>query len=244
MALKPHPHCDNKLLSRLSRSDFGSLKPYLDTVALVLRHPLERPNKPIRHVYFPESGFASVVAVSTGDRDIEIGLIGREGMSGMAVVMGDDRSPHSTYMQVAGHGRRIEAKNLRRAMGESPSLQLSFLRYAQAFAIQTAYTALANGSGNVGQRLARWLLMAHDRLDAKDIPLTHEFLSIMLGVRRAGVTVALQLLEARELIGTHRGLIVVADRAGLEAFSAGLYGTPEAEYGRLTAESARTNRTA
>jgi CRP-like cAMP-binding protein len=238
------PRCDNRLLSRLSASDFGSLKPYLDTISLVLRLPLEKPNKPIRYVYFPESGVASVVAVGAGDRNIEIGLIGREGMSGMAVVMGDGRSPHSTYMQVAGHGHRIEAKNLRRAMGESSSLQLYFLRYAHAFAIQTAYTALANASGNVGQRLARWLLMAHDRLDGQGVPLTHEFLSIMLGVRRAGVTVALQILEARRLVSTHRGLILVADRAGLEAFADGLYGTPEAEYRRLTAESTRTNRSA
>src|SRR5689334_16440296 len=135
MARKPHPCCQNRLLSRLSASDFGSLKPYLDTITLVLRLPLEKPNKSIRHVYFLESGVASVVAVGAGDRNIEIGLIGREGMSGMAIIMGGGRSPHSTYMQVAGHGQRIEAEDLRRAMGKSSSLQLSFLRYAQAFAI-------------------------------------------------------------------------------------------------------------
>ena len=223
----------NQLLSSLSVADFDVLKPGLKTFDLELRKVLEEPNKPIQHVYFPQSGIISVVAASPRQRQIEVGIIGREGMTGINVVLGDTRSPHSTYVQSAGQGLRIKATDLRRAMQESTSMRDRLLHFVEAFMIQTAYTAFANGQATISERLARWLLMAHDRLDGNELPLTHEFLALMLCVRRTGVTGALNVLESRGLVGAKRGIVIVLDRAGLKALADGLYGIPEAEHRRL-----------
>jgi CRP-like cAMP-binding protein len=204
----------------------------LEAVDLPVRKQLENRNKTIEYAYFIESGFASVVANGTG-RSIEVGLIGREGMSGLAVVMGSDRTPHDTFMQVGGDGQRISSAKLRSAMAQSPALHRFFLRYAHAFMVQTAQTALANGRSKIEERLARWLLMAQDRLDGEVVPLTHEFLSVMLGVRRPGVTVALDLLEKDGLIRAKRGAVAILNRTGLRKVSNGAYGAAEAEFQRL-----------
>jgi CRP-like cAMP-binding protein len=190
------PTSPNRILSRLSKADFGLLEPHLQPVDLPLRKMLAVKNKRVDHVYFPESGMASVVA--NGQQAIEIGIIGREGMTGPSVVMGNtDRVPHETYMQIAGHGQRIRADRLREAITTSSSLHQTLLAYVFSFMTQTTQTALANGRSKIEERLARWLLMARDRMDSDELPLTHEFLAIMLGVRRSGVTVALQELSAR-----------------------------------------------
>src|SRR5262249_39111293 len=127
----------------------------------------------------------------------------------------------------------ISADDLRRAMAESGSLAAWLMRYAHVFAIQAGHTALANAHGKIEERLARWLLMAQDRVDGDELFLTHEFLAVMLGVRRAGVTTALHQLEAQALISTARGSVIVLDRAGLEESANGLYGVPETEFERL-----------
>jgi CRP-like cAMP-binding protein len=147
--------------------------------------------------------------------------------------LGNDRWTNDTYVQVDSSGSRIAANDLRRALAKSASLRAIFLAFTQAFVVQTAQTALANARGNVEMRLARWLLMAHDRLDGDELPLTHEFLALMLGVRRAGVTVALQKLESDGLVVAKRGVIMVEDRAGLIRLADRLYGVPETEYRRL-----------
>jgi CRP-like cAMP-binding protein len=223
----------NHLLSVLSPADFRLLEPNLEATELGLRRVLEHANKPIKQVYFMEAGIASVVTGSGSPRQIEVGIVGREGMTGISVVMGDNRWPHQTYMQVAGRGQRMKADDLRRAMEKSSSLRDCFLHFVQAFMLQTAHTATSNGRANIEQRLARWLLMAHDRVSGNELPLTHEFLALMLCVRRAGVTVAIQSLENSRLLSAKRGLIVIIDRAGLKAVAAGFYGVPEAEYRRL-----------
>jgi CRP-like cAMP-binding protein len=164
---------------------------------------------------------------------VEVGLIGREGMSGLSVVLGNHRSPHATYIQAAGNGQCIRAIDLRKSMGASPSLRDSLLKYAQAFGIQTTHTAICNAQSRLDQRLARWLLMAHDRLGADYLPLTHEFLSLMLGVRRAGVTESMNALQKQELISTVRGGITIRSRKGVERIAAETYGIPESEYRRL-----------
>jgi len=223
----------NHLLSTLSQSDFGLVESHLSAVVLSLRLVLEEPDKPIEKVYFPDSGITSVVTANR-EHPIEVGIIGRDGMSGIAVVLGNDRSPHSHFVQVAGHGHSMSADALRTAMQDSLSLRGSFLHFAQAFMVQTAHTAAANARGKLEERLARWLLMAHDRVDGDELSLTHEFLSLMLGVRRPGVTVAFGLLEQKGLVSTQRGLIVIDDRAGLKELADGFYGVPEAESLRLT----------
>lgn len=223
----------NQLLSALSPDDLALIEPHLTALPLPLRHRMEDPHKPIKHVYFLDQGIASVVAVGTNDKLIEVGIIGREGMTGITVVMGDDRSPHQTYIQMDGAGHRIERVRLRGAMEKSASMRQTFLKFAQAFMIQTAHTAIANGRATVEERLARWLLMAHDRGDGDQLTLTHEFLALMLGVRRAGVTVALGALSNKGMISTKRGTIQIRDRKALLKVAAGYYGGPEAELKRL-----------
>ena len=149
-------------------------------------------------------------------------------MSGLAVVLGNGRSPNENFMQVGGAGRRISSPKLRAAMKQSRSLQSVFLHFVHAFMNQVSSTALSNGTASVEERLARWLLMAHDRLDGDEIPLTHEFLSLMLGVRRAGVTVALNALEGKAVIRLARGQIFVVDRKGLKTSANGCYAEPGA----------------
>ena len=221
----------NRLLNSLSPSDLVLLRSTLKPVDLPIEAVLEKPNEPIEWVYFFESGIASVVA-GEGTR-IEVGLIGREGMSGLSIVMGDDRSVNSTFMQGGGAGFRIGAREFGRALHKSKTLRLCLLRYAQVFSTQVTQTAVANGRAKLEARLARWLLMAHDRFSHEAFPFTHRFLALMLGVRRPGVTVALHFLEGYGLIKATRGLISVIDRKGLQAHANGSYGVPEAEYERL-----------
>jgi CRP-like cAMP-binding protein len=227
-----HSPSRNGLLSVLSDDDFALLQPHLQRVALPLLQDLERPNRRIERVYFMEAGIASIVAVQSDGTRVEVGLIGREGMRGVAVVLGGDQSPHSTYMQVAGEGQRIAANELRTAMNASQALHSLLLKFAQVF-MQTAHTAVANARAQIDQILARWILMAHDRTGDEAIPLTHEFLSLMLGVGRAGVTEALQTLKRQKLIDTGRNQIVVRNRKGIERKAGSSYGAPEKEYRRL-----------
>jgi CRP-like cAMP-binding protein len=222
----------NHLLSAMSPPDYGLLGDHLTKVEFLVRHVFEEANKPIEHVYFPEDGVVSIVAKSRHEQ-AEAAIVGREGMTGIPVVLGNDRWVNDTYVQVAGNGFQIAANDLRRALGKSATLRATLLAFTQSFVVQTAQTALANARGNVESRLARWLLMAHDRLDGNELDLTHEFLALMLGVRRAGVTTALQKLESDGLVVAKRGLIVVEDRAGLVRLADRLYGVAEAEYRRL-----------
>jgi CRP-like cAMP-binding protein len=218
----------NRILSRLPRSDFALLEPHLEAVDLPMRKQLETRKRRIDQVYFMETGFASVVAGS-GERSIEVGIIGREGMTGLSIVLGHDRAQHATYIQVAGKGFRISTANLREADERSPTLHRAMLRYANEFLFKTTTTALANGRSKIEERLARWLLMADDRIDDDELPLTHEFLGIMLGTHRPGVTIALQALEARHLIKTRRGSITILNRKALERNSNGTYVRPNGE---------------
>jgi CRP-like cAMP-binding protein len=213
----------NQILSRLSRQDFALLEPHLEAVDLPVRKSLEARKKLIDQVYFIESGFASVVANGTSKPSIEVGIIGREGMTGLAIVLGSDRAQHATYVQVAGKGLRISATRLRAADERSITLHRAMLRFAHAFLAQTTTTALANGRSKTEERLARWLLMAHDRLDGDQLPLTHEFLGLMLGTHRPGVTIALQALEKAGLIAHRRRSITILDRKTLEKRSNGTY---------------------
>jgi len=220
-------------LLALSVQDVSLLQPQFERVPLPLRTCLAEPNTPIQHVYFLDEGIASVVASTPQGRRIEVGIVGREGLTGLPVLLGTDRSPHACFVQTAGSGLRIQADVLRRALGASAALHRHLLRFVQAFMVQMGQTALANACHVIEQRLARWLLMCHDRVDGNDLATTHEFLSLMLGVRRPGVTMALQALEERGLISTKRGQIVVLDRAGLEAVAGDSYGLCETEYRRL-----------
>ena len=213
----------NRILAGLARRDLALIEPHLEPVDLPVRKVLETRRKRIDQVYFVDSGFASVVANGSDKRSIEVGIIGREGMTGLAIVLGGDRAQHSTYIQVAGKGQRMSAARLREVDEQSPAFHRAMLRYARAFLAQTTTTALANGRSKIEERLARWLLMAHDRLGGDELNLTHEFLGLMLGTHRPGVTLALQSLEKAGLITTHRGRVTIVDRKALQKSSNGTY---------------------
>ena len=223
----------NRLLQKIPLEDWDQIGPHLEPVTLKERQVIEVPGKPITHAYFLEIGVASVVAVDAEDHRIEVGVIGYEGVTGVSLIMGDNRAQHSTYMQIGGSGYRIPQDILCSTLAASESLRALFLKSAQGFMIQTAHTALANGRAKLEQRLARWLLMAHDRLTSNAVPLTHEFLAVMLGVRRAGVTVAIHGFERRGLVTTRRGQLTLVNRHGIEQIAGSFYGTPEAELRRL-----------
>ena len=226
-------YAHNQLLAQLSARDLALLQPNLAYVDLPLRKPLEFRNRRIEYAYFLTRGLASVIAYGAADRNVEVGMIGREGVTAIPLLMATDRSPNKTFMQGAGEGWRISASKLTDAIDESHTLRNTLLHYAHAFMVQAAYSALANGRNKMEERMARWLLMAHDRTESEDLTLTHEFLSLMLGVRRPGVTLALNLLERQGVISLRRGVITIVDRKGLEKVSKGAYGVPESEYRRL-----------
>ena len=227
------PKHNNRLLAAMSPDDFALLSGDLRPETLEVRKPIEKRNTRIDRLYFPDRGIISVVAVAD-NIEVEVGLIGCEGMSGLPVIHGDEQSPQSTYVQLAGSGQSISADVFKAAIRKSETLHRLVLRYAQAFMIQTSHTAIANAKGKVEERLARWVLMAHDRVSENDIVLTHEFLALMLGVRRPGVTEAIHALAKHAVIRNSKtSLITVIDRVGLEKFAGAFYGVPEREYKRL-----------
>lgn len=223
----------NRLLAALPAGDFALIRPHLEPISLGQSDVIIQAHTPIEHVYFLEAGVTSIVTRTERDRRIEIGLVGREGFAGVPVLLGADRTPHETFMQVGGGALRIEADAFRHALEQGLALQRLLLRFVQVFHLQTAQTAACNGSHPVGRRLARWLLMCHDRLDGDELPLTHEFIAVMLGVRRPGVTEALQMLETEQAIRAERRNIIVLYRRKLEEIAGDGYGGPEAEYERL-----------
>lgn len=222
----------NRLLAALPPVDRRLLGASLESIELKARQIIEAPQTPISHAYFVESGLISVVGTTTPGHRIEVGMVGYEGMTGLSVVLGDDRSANETLVQSAGMALRISRSALRKVMNRSRSLTAILLRYGHVFMIQGSQTALANGRGRLDERLARWLLMWHDRIQDNDLTITHEFLALLLGVRRPGVTVALHDLEGNGLIRCARNQVKILDRKGLQLAANGFYGVPEAEYVR------------
>jgi CRP-like cAMP-binding protein len=223
----------NRLLATLSAADYKLIQPHLKHVALKRGEVLVHPNQPNEYVHFLESGLASQIAITSESRRLEVGIYGRDGFGPASNLLGVDCTPHEHFIQMEGEGYLIGAKTFASIAEQSPSFRALFLRYVQAFTVQTGFTALSNGSGVIGERLARWLLMCHDRVDGDELSLTHEFLGIMLGVRRSGVTDAIHLLEGVNIIRATRGNIRVLDRERLEETAGDSYGIPEAEYRRL-----------
>ena len=226
-------HSANKLLASLSKADMALIQPLLIWDELPARTVIEARDRPIERVHFLESGILSIIASASGDRQVEIGIVGREGMSGLACILDAEQSPNVAIMQLSGSSLSIACADFRQVLEESRSLRSRFNQFVHTFFIQVSQTALATGKANVEQRLARWLLMAYDRSEGESLPLTHEFLSVMLGVRRAGVTVELHNLEGEGLIRATRGVITITDVEALVSYTDGLYGVAEREYERL-----------
>jgi CRP-like cAMP-binding protein len=223
----------NLLIATMRDEDVRALLEQSETVELSVHDNIEQPNVPFEHVYFPNSGVVSVVVSAPDGKRIEAGVIGREGMTGFSAVQAADQSPHQTFVQMKGAATRVKVGTFRRPLDHSSHLRQLIGRYGHAFNTQIAYTALANGKATIEERLGRWLLMCHDRVGKPDLALTHEFLALMLGTRRPGVTDALHMLEGKHLIKSTRVICLVTDRKGLIDLVGGIYGVPEAEYDRL-----------
>jgi CRP-like cAMP-binding protein len=224
---------ENRLLRAMTPDGFELLRPKMEPIDLPLRHVIVEQNRPVLHVCFIESGLGSMVATSSDNENVEVGHIGREGLGGYHVLLMTDRTPYRTFMQVAGAGISVPVDHLMAVVNSHQSMRDLLLRYVHSAEVQLAHSALANGRYSIPERLARWLLMSHDRLGSNDLPLTHEFLALMLGVRRSGVTNELHILEGIHAIKATRGNVRILDRDKLEEIAGGCYGLPEAEYERL-----------
>ncbi|SFG99603.1 Crp/Fnr family transcriptional regulator [Methylobacterium gossipiicola] len=219
----------------LPPEEFSRLQPELERCSFEQGLVLEAPDTPIAKVCFPEPGLISVMARTPVGVQAEVGIIGPEGMTGLPLLHGLTNWPHATVVQIPCRALCIEATAFRAALAECRPLHDRLLRYAQVFAVQLAQGSLCNGRFTIEQRLARWLLMCHDRTDREDLPLTHELLSSMLGVRRAGITTALRTLNDSGAVRSRRGGIGIRDRAQMRAIAGDAYGVPEAEYARVLA---------
>lgn len=225
--------CRNRLLALMSAQDFALIAPDLKFIDLPKGFVLAEPDKPITAVYFPEASIGSIIATSPDGLECEAEVIGRDGLIPLAVLLGADSSPHRMMVQVPDGGYHIERFAFMRAFDASATLRNLGLRFIQIMSLQTAFTALSNAVHPVDERLARWLLMCHDRCASDDIQLTHEFMSVMLAVRRPSVTTALHVLEGNGFIRSDRGYVTILNRKALEDFAGDAYGRPEAEYRRL-----------
>jgi CRP-like cAMP-binding protein len=228
----------NRLLALLPARDYEPLRPHLQRVPLEYRQSLYHAHKPIGFVYFIETGVGSLVNTMANGDAAEVGTIGNEGVVGLPLVLGDDRAPTSVYVQVPGIGLRMKATLLRNELARSASMRTVMLRYAHAFFNQVAQSAACNHFHPIEQRCSRWLLMTHDRMNSDDFLLTQEFLAMMLGVQRTGVTVAAGALQRAGLIRYKRGNVTILDRRGLERRSCECYGVSKKEFDRLLGDPA------
>jgi CRP-like cAMP-binding protein len=233
--MPPPPSIANRLLAALAPKDLDALRAQLEPVPLPHKQTLSYPGAPIEHVYFVEEGMVSLVQPLQGGM-IEVGMIGKEGFLGVPVLLGADTSPLEAMVQIPGSALRVEASAFREEAGRSTALSGLLLCYAQALQVQVSVSAACNGRHALAERLARWLLTARDRAPSDELPLGHEFLSMMLGVRRAGVTVALGTLRSAGLIRNTHGRVTIIDRYGLKAASCECYRIVRSEYERLFAQ--------
>ena len=218
-----HVSIPNRLLAALPRKDYRSLLPFLEPVKLAFAEVLYEPNARIRHVYFPNDCFVSMLTTVDADRLTEVGLIGSEGMIGVTVALGAAVSPFRAVVQGGGTAMRMNVSDFRREFGTSAGLRRELFLFTHFLMIQIAQTAACNRFHMVAQRMARWLLMTRDRVNSNEFRSTQEFLALMLGVRRSGVTLAAGGLQQRKLIGYRRGTVTILDQKGLETAACGCY---------------------
>ena len=219
----------------LPQGELARLRPKLELVELPRGHKLLRPSAPIDYVYFPQECIVSLVLPLEGESVIEVGLVvvGKEGMVGALAPLGATAMLGEARVGIAGSALRMRAGVLRTEAGRNRSLMDLLLRYAQALFAQVSQSVACNSRHQLRERMARWLLMAHDCIDGDELPLTHEFLATMLGVRRAGITVAVGQLREAGLIDSRRGRFSILDRRGLEASACGCYRAVKGQYERL-----------
>jgi CRP-like cAMP-binding protein len=213
---------ENRILASLPAEEHARLARHLAPVSLHLSQVLFRPGEEIRHVHFPTASIVSLLTELEDGGGMEVGLVGREGLVGVSVILGGSETKVAT-VQAAGEGLRMEARVIREEFKRGGELQSLLLRYTHALMAQISQSAVCNVRHGIGGRLARWLLMYHDRLDRDEFELTHEFMSNMLGVRRAGVSTAAASLQKKGFIEYRRGRVKIVDREALEDFACECY---------------------
>ena len=223
----------NRLLALLAPADHARLRPHLEPTALKYRQSLYQANKPIGFVYFIETGVGSLVNTMANGDAAEVGTIGNEGVVGLPLILQDERSPTSVYVQVPGSGLRMTASLFQSELARSAPMRAVMLHYTHAFFNQVAQSAACNQFHSLEQRCCRWLLMTHDRMGSNEFLLTQEFLAMMLGVQRTGVTAAAGALQRAELINYRRGNVTIRNRRGLERRACECYGISKREFDRL-----------
>lgn len=212
------PPFGNDLLTALPSAEIELIRPHLQLVTLVLGQVLHEVGDPIGEVHFVRQGVVSLTADTGDNGQVEVGMTGRDGVTGVTVLLNDAAvAMHRSIVQVPGSALRLRAGMFRQLAGQCPGLRDLSLRYLEFFLFQTSQAAACNARHELPERLARWLLMTRDLIDTDDLAMTQEFLSYMLGVRRAGVSVVISALQAQGLIRPSRGRMTLLGRSGLEA---------------------------
>jgi CRP-like cAMP-binding protein len=217
------PRIANRLLASLPKKDYQALARHLEEVPLVFEEILYQPSLTISDVYFPNSGIISLLAAVNGRSTLEVGLVGKEGILGLPIFMGVNTSQNRAVVQGVGSAMKMKATAFRKECNNGGILTRLLQRYSHSLMTQITQSAVCNQFHSVDERLARWLLMSHDRMGTDQFALTQEFLSNMLGVRREGVSRAAGDLQKRKLISYSRGNVRIIDRKGLEATSCGCF---------------------
>ncbi|MEA5601979.1 Crp/Fnr family transcriptional regulator [Nostoc sp. UHCC 0252] len=223
----------NNLLAVLPRADYERLVPHLKLVSLPLRKVIYEAGEPITKVYFPNKAVISIVTTMEDGSTVEVGLVSNEGMVGIPVILGDNTTTTTAFVQIPDSAMQLDANILRSEFNRGGAIQSVLLRYVQAVYTQIAQGSACNRLHKLEARLARWLLTVSDRLESDEFPLTQEFISQMLGVRRAGVNEAANILSQAEMITYHRGQINILNREALEKTACECYQVIENEFIRL-----------
>ena len=223
----------NFLLGSLPDVEFARVKSHLKRVSLELGQVLYESGDKLEYVYFPTTAIISLLYIMENGATAEIGVVGNDGVLGIALFMGGDTTPNRAVIQSAGDAYRMSAKNLKAEFTLGGMFHNLLLRYTQALITQISQTAVCNRLHSVEQQLCRWLLLSHDRLNSDELVMTHDLISNMLGVRREGITLAAKKLSVRKLITNVRGTMTIIDRRGLEEAVCECYDVVNNEYNRL-----------
>ncbi len=213
----------NKLLLALGDEEFHSLRPHLEFVNLPHHMSLHQPHRTVKFAHFPNEGLISLVVELKDGKSVEAGLLGKDGAAGMPAAMGLSRSPLREVVQITGNGFRVKISAMREVLRSSPQIHVILGRYAAGLAMQVAQTAACNRLHKIEERLARWLLIAQDRLESGTVNITHDFLATMLGTDRPSVTLAAGVLQEEEMIVYMRGSVKILNRKKLEQFACECY---------------------
>ena len=230
---KSPKNSENRLLAALPQDEYERLVANMESVFLKFKQSVYEPNEPIEYVYFVQNGVTSLLNVMEDGREVEVATVGNEGMVGLPVFLGADKIPGRAFSQIPGDALRMKADVFKDKVTPGTRLHDLLQRYTQALFNQIAQGAACNSLHSVEERMCRWLLMTQDRVGEDEFPLTQEFLSQMLGVRRPTVSTAASILQKAGLIRYSRGSITVLEREGLEASSCECYGIIKAEFDRL-----------